>query len=184
MLIVPLFPALFANRLHADRTSHLRGSACLLPLICTQFSSELLFVAHFTVSRCYQSKIHPHIGTLVSRHSCSAFVLHSNRCLHWCSMCDSSTRKRNICSIHKVSKIFLACEAWSSLRFPIPVKTDAVFQDQSRDQSGNHDGQHFLSSYAFHRFGPIPAFNRLHTITYTAWITLSNAQQKIGCNNN
>ena len=44
MFIVPLFPALFANRLLADRTSHSRGSAPLLPILCTQFSSELLSV--------------------------------------------------------------------------------------------------------------------------------------------
>jgi hypothetical protein len=47
--MVPLFPALFANRLFVDRISHSRGSAPLLPILWTQFSSELLSVAHSTV---------------------------------------------------------------------------------------------------------------------------------------
>jgi hypothetical protein len=175
MFIVPLFPALFANRLHADQTYHLRGSLCLLsPLWIQEFSSELLSVAvaYSTVSRCYQSKIHPHIGTLVRRHLRSAFVLYSNLWLLWCSMCDSSSQailaKETFVAFTRYQ--FFWHDAWSSL-----LIARSIWKSWQPK---------FLLSYTFHCFGPISAFNRLHTITHMAWITLSNAQQKIGCNNN
>ena len=75
MFIVPFFPALFANRLLADRTSHMRGSACLPPILCTQFSSELLSVTHPAITPQYHPKTHPHVGTPICRHTCYAFVL-------------------------------------------------------------------------------------------------------------
>jgi hypothetical protein len=102
MFIVPLFPALFANRFLADWTSHSRGSACLLPLLCTQFSSELLSVIHSTVSRCFQPKIHTHVGTLVRLHSRSAFILHSYFCLL------SWTMGNAVCMALQAKEAFLA----------------------------------------------------------------------------
>ena len=75
----PLSSTLY-NRLLADQTSHTRGSACLPPIICTQFSSELLSVSHPAITPRYHPKTHPHIGTLICRHTCSAFVLHSYFC--------------------------------------------------------------------------------------------------------
>jgi hypothetical protein len=81
MFIVPLFPALFANRFLADWTSHSRGSAPLLPLLCHQFSSHLFSVAHSTVYSRFQTKTHPHVGTLVCLHLRSTFVFHSYFCL-------------------------------------------------------------------------------------------------------
>ncbi len=139
MFIVPLFPALFANRLHADQTYHLRGSLCLLSPLWTHFSSELLSVAvaYSTVSRCYQSKIHPHIGTLVRRHLRSAFVLYSNLWLLWCSMCDSS------------SQAILAKEtfvAFTRYHF-FGMMLGLAFQLQ--DQSENHDNQNFYCRTPF-----------------------------------
>ena len=86
MFIVPLFPALFANRRLADRTSHTRGSACLPPILCTQFSSELLSVPHPSITPRYhpKTKTHPYVSTLFCCHTCSAFVLHSYFCfLRW-----------------------------------------------------------------------------------------------------
>ena len=83
MFIVPLFPALFANRLLADRTSYMRGSAPLLPILCTQFSSELLSVTHPAITPRYHPKTHPHVGTLICHQTCSAFVLHS----YFCFLC-------------------------------------------------------------------------------------------------
>jgi hypothetical protein len=81
MFIVPLFPALFANRLLADWTSHSRCSVCLPPLLCTQFSSELLSVTHPAITPRYHPKTHPHVGALICRHTCFAFgVLHSYFC--------------------------------------------------------------------------------------------------------
>ncbi len=71
MFIVPLIPALFANRLLADQTSHRRGSACLPPLLCTQFSSELLSVTHPAITPRFHPKTHPHVGTLICHHTCS-----------------------------------------------------------------------------------------------------------------
>ncbi len=104
MFIVPLFPALFANRLLADWTSHTRGSAPLLPILCTQFSSELLSVAHSTVFPWRQPKTHPHVGTLICCHTCSAFVLHSYFCfLCWwmCNTCgDSIQAKKHLPQSH------------------------------------------------------------------------------------
>jgi hypothetical protein len=81
MFIVPLFPALFANGLRADGTSHSRGSAPLLSLLCTQSSRELLYVAHPTVYPRFQSKTHPHVSTLLRNCTRPAFVFHSNFCL-------------------------------------------------------------------------------------------------------
>ena len=81
MFIVPLFPALFANGFLADGTSQSRSSAPLLSLLCTQSSRELLSVAHPTVFPRFQSKIHPHISTLLRNHTRPAFVFHSNFCL-------------------------------------------------------------------------------------------------------
>ena len=49
MFIVPLFPALITNRFLADWTSHSRGSAPLLPLLCHRFSSQLFSVSHATI---------------------------------------------------------------------------------------------------------------------------------------
>jgi hypothetical protein len=84
MFIVPLFPALFANRLLAYWTTHTRGSACLPPILCTQFSSELLSITHLAITPRYHPKTHPHVGTLICRQTCSAFVLHSYFCfLRW-----------------------------------------------------------------------------------------------------
>jgi hypothetical protein len=60
MFIVPLFPALFANRLLADWTSHSRCSACLPPLLCTQFNCELHSVTHPAITPRYHPKTHPH----------------------------------------------------------------------------------------------------------------------------
>jgi hypothetical protein len=77
---VPLFPALCAYWLFADWTSYSRCSACLPPLICTQFSSELLSVTHPAITPRYHPKTHPHVGTLICRHTCSKFVLHRYFC--------------------------------------------------------------------------------------------------------
>jgi hypothetical protein len=76
MFIVPLFPALFANRLLADRTSHTRGSAPLSPILCTQFSSELLSVTHPTITPRYHPKTHPHVGTLIRRIVICGILVH------------------------------------------------------------------------------------------------------------
>jgi hypothetical protein len=81
IFITPLFLALFTNGLLADPTSHTRGSARPFPLLCTQFSSELLSLAHPTVSPRFQAKIHPHVGTLLHLGLHSTFVLHSYFCL-------------------------------------------------------------------------------------------------------
>ena len=86
MFIVTLFPAIFANRLLADLTSHSRCSTCLPPLLCTQtqFSSGLLSVTHPAITPRYHPKTHPHVSTLICRQTCSAFVLHSYFCfLRW-----------------------------------------------------------------------------------------------------
>ena len=100
MFIVPLFPALFANRLLADWTSHSRCSACLPPLLCTQFSSELLSVTHPAITPRYHPKTHPHVGTLICCHTCSAFVLHS----YFCFLC---WRMSNTCGDSIQTKKFL-----------------------------------------------------------------------------
>jgi hypothetical protein len=106
-----LFPALFANRLFADRTSHSRGSAPLLPILCTQFSSELLSVAHSTVFPRFHPRTHPHVGTLIRRHTCSTFVLHSYFCflLLWMrNTCGDSLQTKNICCNRMGRKSFVA----------------------------------------------------------------------------
>jgi hypothetical protein len=81
MFIVPLFPALFANGFLAVGTSHSRGFAPLLSLLCTQSKRELLSVSYPTVFPRFQSKTHPHVSTLLRNHKRPAFVFHSNFCL-------------------------------------------------------------------------------------------------------
>ena len=128
MFIVPLFPALFANRLLADRTSHRRGYACLPPLLCTQFSSELLSVTRPAITPRFHPKTHPHIGTLICRHTLPAFIFHNNFCflLWW---------MRNTCGDFIQAKTFVAI-AWdekvlshkvqSFVWFTIPLETDSI----------------------------------------------------------
>jgi hypothetical protein len=170
MFIVPLFPALFAYWRYAYSTPHCRCSWCLHRLICTQFSSELLSVTHPAINPQLHPKTHPHDGTLICRHTCSAFVLHS----YFCFLC---RRMRNTCGDSiQTNKTFVAI-AWdemvlshkvrSFVWFTIPLKTDSIF----------HDRQCYLK--IFHCFCPMSLLIRKHTTTYAAWITLSNAQQKI-----
>jgi hypothetical protein len=129
MFIVTLFPALFADRFLADWTSHSRGSAPLLPLLCHQFSSQLFSVAHLTVYSRFQLKTHPHVGTLVCLCSRSTFVLHSYFCLL------SWTMGNAVCMALQAKEAFLAitrlestCSyiARSLARYFIPVKANAV----------------------------------------------------------
>jgi hypothetical protein len=131
MFIVPLFPALFANRFLANWTSHLRGSAPLPPLLCHQFSSELLSVAHPTVPPRFHPKIHPHVGTLVCLHSRSTFILHSYFCLLlWMmgiTICMGLQAKEAFLAITRLES---TCShiARSLARYSIPVKADAVVE--------------------------------------------------------
>ncbi len=131
MFIVPLFPALIANRFLADWTSHSRGSKCLLSLLCTQFSSELLSVTHSTVSRCFQPKIHPHAGTLVCLHSRSAFVLHSYFCLLLWTMGNTVRMalqtEEAFLTITRLERTSLHV-ARSLFWYSIPVKADTVVE--------------------------------------------------------
>jgi hypothetical protein len=129
MFTIPLFPALFADRFLADWTSHSRGSAPLLPLLCCQFSSQLFSVAHSTVNSLFQPKTHPHVGTLVCLHSRSTFVLHSNFCLLSWMMGNA------VCMALQAKEAFLAITRLESTcsyivrslaRYSIPVKADAV----------------------------------------------------------
>jgi hypothetical protein len=130
MSIVPLLPALFANRLFADRTSHSRGSAPLLPILWTQFSSELLSVAHSTVFPRFHPKTHPHVGTLIRRHMCSTFVLHS---YYFCFLL---LWMRNTCGDSLQPKKTFVAIAWdervlshkvrSFVWFTIPLETGSV----------------------------------------------------------
>ena len=129
MFIVPLFPALFANRLFADRTSHSRGSAPLLPILWTQFSSELLSVAHSTVFPRFHPKTHPHVGTLICRHTCSAFVLHSYFCfLRWWmrNTCGDSIQTKKTFVAIAWDEMVLSHKVRSFVWFTIPLETNSV----------------------------------------------------------
>jgi hypothetical protein len=132
MFIVPLFPALFAYWLFAYSTPNCRCSACLLPLLCTQFSSELLSVTHPAINPRLHLKTHPHVGTLICRHTRSAFVLHSyfcflrrwmrNTCRNTCG--DSIQTKKHLLQSHGTKwfcriKISLSSDSPSHWR-PIP----------------------------------------------------------------
>jgi hypothetical protein len=129
MFIVPLFPALFANRLLADRTSHTRGSAPLLPILCTQFSSELLSVTHPAITPRYHPKTHPHVGTLIRRHTCSAFVLHSYFCFlrQWMrNTCGDSLQTKKTFVAIAWDKRVLSHKVRSFVWFTIPLETNSV----------------------------------------------------------
>jgi hypothetical protein len=131
MLIVPLSPALFANRLLADWTSHLRCSECLTPLCSCQLSSDLLSVAHLTITSRRQPKTHPFVGTLLCSHTHPTLVYHINFwLLSW-------TMSNTICMTLQAKEAFLAftrlestCAhvARSLARYSIPVKADAIVE--------------------------------------------------------
>ena len=129
MFIVPLFPALFANRLLADWTSHSRCSACLPPLLCTQFSSELLSVTHPAITPRYHPKTHPHVGTLICRHTCSAFVLHSYFCFlrRWMrNTCGDSIQTKKTFVAIAWDEMVLSHKVRSFVWFTIPLETNSV----------------------------------------------------------
>jgi hypothetical protein len=131
MFIVPLSPALFANRLLIDQTSHLRCSAHLPPLCCCQLSSDLLSVAHLTVSPRCQPKTHPFLGTLLCSHTCSAFVLHSYFHLLLWTMANTIRMalqaEEAFLTITQLERTCLHV-ARSLARYSIPVKANAVVQ--------------------------------------------------------
>jgi hypothetical protein len=128
MFIVPLFPALFAYWLFVYSTPHCRCYACLLPLLCTQFSSELLSVTHPAIYPRLHPKTHPHVGTFICHHTCSAFVPHS----YFCFLCwwmhntcgDSIQTKKHLLQSHETKwfcriKFGLSSDSPSHWR-PIP----------------------------------------------------------------
>ena len=102
---------------------------CRPPLLCTQFSSELLSVTHPAITPRFQPKTHPHVGTLIRRHTCPAFVFHSNFCflLWWMrnSVGDSIQAKKTFAAITWDERI-LSHKVWSFRRFTIPLETDSV----------------------------------------------------------
>jgi hypothetical protein len=129
MFIVPLFLALFANRLLAYQASHSRGSAPLLPILCTQFSSELFSVAHSTVFPWRQAKTQPLVGTLICRHTRPTFKFHNNFCFLLWWMCnasgDSIQAKKTFVAITWDERV-LSHKVWSFVWFNIPLNTDSV----------------------------------------------------------
>ena len=170
MFIVPLFPAFFANRLFANWTSHSRGSAPLLPILWTQFSSELLSVSHPTVFPRFHPKTFAGRYTYSSSH---VFRICTPQLLLLSSSVDaqylwwSPSNKKTFVAIAWEERVLSHKEVRSFVWFTIPLKTDSVV----------HDRQCYLK--VFHCFCPMSLLIRKHTTTYAAWITLSNAQQKI-----
>jgi len=129
MIIVPLFPALFAFWLFAYSTPHCRCSACLLPLLCTQFSSELLSVTHPAINPRLHPKTHPHVGTLICCHTCSAFVLHSYFCflLWWMhNTCGDSIQTKTTFVAIAWDEMVLSHKVRIFVWFTIPLETDSV----------------------------------------------------------
>ena len=131
MLIISLFPALFANRFLADWTSHSRGSAPVLSLLCQQFSSQLLSVTHSTILAWFHSQTDSYVGTLVCLHMCSAVIFHDNFCTFWWPMCDAICQSLHTKETHlaftRLEGAFLHV-ARSVTWFSIPVKADAVVE--------------------------------------------------------
>jgi hypothetical protein len=133
MFIGPLFPALFAYWLFAYSTPHCRCSACLLPLLCTQFSSELLSVTHKAINPWLHPKTHLHVGTLICRHRCSAFVIHSYFCFfcRWMrNTCGDSTQTKKIFVAIAWDEMVLSHKVRSFIWFAIPLKTDSIVHDR------------------------------------------------------
>jgi hypothetical protein len=126
MLIVRLFPALFANGFPADWTSHSRGSAPLLSLLCTQSSRELLSLAHPTVFPQFQSKFHLHVSTLLRLHSCSTFEYHLNHMFFWLVI-------NSICNLFQTEITLLAVSGHDRflphparlIQFSVPIPFDS-----------------------------------------------------------
>ena len=88
MSIIPILPALFANRFLADRASQSRCPAPLYFLLSLQFSSYLFSVTHPTVSSRLESEIYPLACTFSGCYPRYALVLNSNPCFLWLPVCN------------------------------------------------------------------------------------------------
>jgi hypothetical protein len=89
----------------------------------------LLSVAHSTVFPWRQPKTHPHVGTLICHHTCSAFVLHSYFCFRrwWMrNTCGDSIQTKKTFVAIAWDKMVLSHKVWSFVWFTIPLETDSI----------------------------------------------------------
>ena len=190
MSIIPLLPALHTDRLLADSTPQSWCRAPLSPpLSLHQFSTHLLSITHPAILPTLEIQPYPIACTFSRRYPRPALVLNSNPCFLWFPSAKSYvsilSHNRNIFHSHR-ELVDLWALSWVYHYHSIPHPNQDqchISLYQLKNQFENVGGQSFFELYAFHHIGPIPTVNRSHTITYTAWIILSNAPKKFKCNN-
>jgi hypothetical protein len=181
MLIVSLFPTLFAYWLFAYPIPHCRGSAPLYSVIGFQFSTYLLSVTHPAIPSQFHTQTDSIFCTVICLEMSTTFELHRNSCFLWW-MCnasgDSIQAKKGFATI-AWDKWALLHQVWSLCTRPIPMKTNTVVHDGQCKINLKIVMTTMVIQIPFPLFLPIITFDKKTHHKYAAWITLSNSQQKI-----